>query len=227
MKSHGLKSDPSRRSIARTIALLAMATAVSFGIRADAQSPTVVRSASPPAAANGAAVSRLAYATFLRGNFGVLTIFGLTILPRAVADSAGNTFVADTLFSEFELPNTNNTQFTWDPFVMKVSADGKSVVFTTDLKGQTVTGLALDPAGNIYVAGQGVSGTSAGFIAKLAPDGSVLYNTPITACPWRLPRMPPAPRTLPARRRRIFKPRRELTRLASDPQNARNPTLQL
>jgi uncharacterized protein (TIGR03437 family) len=160
-----------------------MATAVSFGIRADAQSPTVVRSASPPAAANGAAVSRLAYATFLRGNFGVLTIFGLTILPRAVADSAGNTFVADTLFSEFELPNTNNTQFTWDPFVMKISADGKSVVFTTDLKGQTVTGLALDPAGNIYVAGQGVSGTSAGFIAKLAPDGSVLYNTPITALP--------------------------------------------
>src|ERR1017187_4515357 len=126
------------KRINRLTALLAVAAAVSSVIRADAQTQIVVNSASPrAAAANGAAVSRLAYATFLPGNFGVVTVDGLTILPRGVADGAGNTYVADTYWSQVHIPNTGNQQITWDPFVMKVSADGKSIVFTTHLKGQT------------------------------------------------------------------------------------------
>ena len=132
-------------------------------------------------AAHGAAVPRLAYATFLLGNYGVYSFGTLTILPRAVADGAGNTYVADTLFSESRAPHSPDVEFTFDTFVMKVPADGKNTGFVTHVKVQIVTGLALDAAGNIYVVG-GTS-NSPGFIAKLAPDGSVLYTTQISALP--------------------------------------------
>jgi len=106
------------------------------------------------AAPQGAAVPRLAYATFLPGNFNLDTFlegdydvvpFELTILPRAVADAAGNTYVADTLFHENL--DSGNVDFVFDTLVMKVSAGGKSVAFTAHVKVQIMTGLALDPGG--------------------------------------------------------------------------------
>ena len=41
-----------------------------------------------------AAVSRLAYATFLPGNGNFVTTGELQLIPRAVADPAGNTYIA-------------------------------------------------------------------------------------------------------------------------------------
>jgi DNA-binding beta-propeller fold protein YncE len=132
------------------------------------------------AAANAAAASRLAYATFLPGNSGFFNNNDVALLPRAVADAAGNTYVADARLRFTPMPY-GGSQPEFDSFVMKVSADGKNIVFTTHLEGQIPTGLALDAAGYIYVVGQ--SGPSAGFIAKMAPDGSTLYITQIHALP--------------------------------------------
>ena len=130
----------------------------------------------------GADVPRLAYATFLSGNYGVTTFDGLTILPLAVADSAGNTYVADTVLLQSRPQDSPDVLFSFDPFVMKIAADGKSSGFVTHVKGQIATGLALGPAGNIYLVG-GLDPGSAGFVAKLAPDGSILYNIAIPALP--------------------------------------------
>ncbi len=116
-----------------------------------------------------------------------------TFLPydyiRATADRAGNTYVAGPappaqLFS------------TSDGFVTKISADGQSVVFTTTLKNSVVTGLALDTAGNIYAVGLIREGrsfeatpsafqkdTGSGFVAKLGPDGSLIYASRLSAQP--------------------------------------------
>ena len=123
----------------------------------------------------------LRYGTFLPGNYGVVDFGGLTLLPLAVADGAGNTYIADTLFSEDFEQNLANVAYTFDAFVMKVPADGTNTGFTTHVNVQIATGLALDPAGNIYVVGG--TGPGPGFIAKLAPDGSILYTTQISALP--------------------------------------------
>src|ERR1017187_4688180 len=125
------------------------------------------------AAANGAVVSRLAYGTFLSGNYGFVSVDGIALLPRAVADGAGNTFVAYTRFGEISVPHVG-IQFTSDVFVIEVSADGTRIVFDTHVSGGITTTLALDARGNIYVAGEGGYGSGTGFIVKLAPDGSIL-----------------------------------------------------
>jgi uncharacterized protein (TIGR03437 family) len=133
------------------------------------------------AVADGATVPRLAYSTFLNGTNSFVTIGNLTNLPRAIADPAGNTYIAFTNYSEYQIPNSANDVFTYDTSVLKISADGKTVAFTTPLQVQIATGLAVDTAGNIYVVGGLTPG--AGFIAKLAPDGSILYTHGISALP--------------------------------------------
>jgi hypothetical protein len=88
--------------------------------------------------------------------------------------------------------------FAGDGFVAKLSADGSALVYSTLLCGQgddSPSGIAIDTAGNAYVAGStassdfplvgpielarggGVIGLS-GFVSKLSPDGSqLLYST--------------------------------------------------
>jgi hypothetical protein len=82
-----------------------------------------------------------------------------------------------------------------DGFVTKLSADGTGLVYSTYIGGSGVdwgNGIALDSAGNAYVAGQtesasfpttpGVLDTTLGgggdaFVAKLDPAGTVLFST--------------------------------------------------
>jgi hypothetical protein len=88
--------------------------------------------------------------------------------------------------------------FAGDGFVAKLSVDGSALVYSTLLCGQgddSPSGIAIDAAGNAYVAGStassdfplvdpielarggGVIGLS-GFVSKLSPDGSeLLYST--------------------------------------------------
>ena len=88
--------------------------------------------------------------------------------------------------------------FAGDGFVAKLSVDGSALVYSTLLCGQgddSPAGIAIDAAGNAYVAGTtassdfplvdpielarggGVIGIS-GFVSKLSPDGSqLLYST--------------------------------------------------
>ncbi len=95
-------------------------------------------------------------------------------------------------------PCANVYPFAGDAFVVKVSADGSSLVYSTLLCGQgddAPSSIAIDAAGNAYVAGAtassdfplvdplevsrggGVVGLS-GFVSKISPDGSRLtYST--------------------------------------------------
>ena len=102
-------------------------------------------------------------------------------VARVAADSAGNTYLAG---------NRNLGTFS-EAVVMKLDPAGKIVLFTV-LSGKgsdTANGLALDAAGNIYVAGSTSSREfplhnafqstpGPGFLVKLSADGSqLLYST--------------------------------------------------
>jgi hypothetical protein len=102
---------------------------------------------------------------------------------RAVAaDADGNAYVAgDTLGSIDGNPNAGSR----DAFVMKIDAGGNVVwavqIGSADI--DTAKGVALDAAGNAYVAGNTLGSLGAGgnagrndvFLAKVAPDNTVLW----------------------------------------------------
>jgi hypothetical protein len=122
-------------------------------------------------------------------------------------DTAGHAYVTGVANTS-DFPTTagayrtthciNDYWFAGDGFVAKVSADGRSLIYSTLLcgKGDDVPhGIAIDSAGNAYVAGTtassdfplahamqatrggGVVGLS-GFVSKLSADGSqLLYST--------------------------------------------------
>lgn len=103
-------------------------------------------------------------------------------VARTVADSAGNTYIAGS--------RDLSTQ-TSEVFIAKLDGAGKIVLFTTLTgKGSDIANdLALDPAGNIYVAGRTSSANlplrnplqsspGPGFLAKFSPDATqLLYCT--------------------------------------------------
>ena len=111
-------------------------------------------------------------------------------VARILTDAAGNTYIAGS--RTFNLGSSAVSAIPLnDVFVKKLDATGKTVLFTTITgKGNDVAaGLALDAAGNIYVAGSTSSPDfplrnplqatpGQGFIAKFTPDGGqVLYST--------------------------------------------------
>ena len=102
-----------------------------------------------------------------------------------VADAAGNTFIAGSrVYAEGAFPYSGTFS---EVFVTKLDSTGKTVLFTI-LSGKgsdTANALAVDAAGNIYVAGstpspnlplhnplQSTAGP--GFLAKYSPDASQL-----------------------------------------------------
>lgn len=127
--------------------------------------------------------ARLTYGTFVPGGGGASSVDGVPLQPRSVADAAGNTYIAATRLTV--IPSSSGvTQFSYAPFVEKISADGAKVVFTTTFSGGIATAITLDPAGNIYVGG----GTSQGsrFVVKLDPNGALIFNSRIGALPLAL-----------------------------------------
>jgi hypothetical protein len=122
-------------------------------------------------------------------------------------DTAGHAYVTGAALTP-DFPTTpgayrtaacpNVYPFAGDGFVLKLSVDGSTLVYSTLLCGQgddAPAGIAIDTAGNAYVAGTtassdfplvnpieltrggGVIGLS-GFVSKLSPDGSqLLYST--------------------------------------------------
>ncbi len=139
--------------------------------------------------ADGAA---LVYSTYLGGS-------GDDRASRKVAlDAAGNAYVAGAT-SSTNFPTANALQPTLrgvqDAFVTQLSAGGTALVYSTYLGGsgrESADGVAVDPAGNAYVAGQTESsdfptrnavqptfgGVADAFIAELKPSGAALvYST--------------------------------------------------
>jgi hypothetical protein len=136
--------------------------------------------------------SEFIYSTFLGGN-NVEAGFGIAV------DSQGNAYVTGITFSA-DFPVVNALQPTYagrgDVFVVKLTADGSVLVFSTFLGGsdsETGHSLAVDTDGNVYVTGVTSSldfpianpiqstyggGASDAFVAKIASDGSSLvYST--------------------------------------------------
>ncbi len=110
-------------------------------------------------------------------------------------DDDGNVYIAGTTSSDdFPTRNPLQPQIAGpqsDAFIAKLSADGSQLIFSTFLggaSGDTCDALALDPMGNIYIAGSPTtdfpvtdgafdtrrSGSADGYVAKLSPDGSEL-----------------------------------------------------
>jgi Beta-propeller repeat/Abnormal spindle-like microcephaly-assoc'd, ASPM-SPD-2-Hydin len=157
----------------------------------------------------------LLYSTYLGGN-------GSDIPARVAIDNLSDAFVAGST-SSTNFPIVNAYQSTASPnqggvygnygFLTKFSPDGSSLIFSTYLGGSSnvsfqcgttqcwpqpvssVTGLALDAAGNAYVAGttntydfptttgaylttdSTTQNSSVGFVSKISPSGSLGYST--------------------------------------------------
>jgi uncharacterized repeat protein (TIGR01451 family) len=134
----------------------------------------------------------LIYSSYLGGSNSDL---GLAI----AVDSAGSAYVAgSTASTNFPGPSPlqDSKSDLLDAFVLKMSPDGRSLVYATYLGGngeETATGIAVDSAGNAYLAGRTNSssfpvtagafqetkdGRGDAFVAKLNPTGSgLLYAT--------------------------------------------------
>ena len=110
-------------------------------------------------------------------------------VARVVADAAGNTYIAGSRIA-VSTQNPFFGQFA-ESFVMKLDAAGKIVLFTVfSGKGaDAISDMALDPAGNIYVAGSTSSVNlplhnalqstpGPGFIVKFNPDATqMIFST--------------------------------------------------
>ena len=134
---------------------------------------------------------------------------GFTSAQAVAVDSAGNAYVTGEIDSDFEaesipsycdLLNTN-VDYCGNSFAAAVDFTGTAVIYETQLGGGTGLGIAVDSAGNAYVAGGGgINGTSnafqqgsggaqcpggnfntfdcsTAFVAILDPVGTVTYAT--------------------------------------------------
>jgi hypothetical protein len=139
--------------------------------------------------------SRLVYSTYLGGT-------GEDHLNAIAVDASGSAVLTGSTYSpDFPVANAVQANLAGgqDAFVTRLSADGKSLIFSTYLGGSggmlgaTETGhaIALDTAGNIYVAGEtssvnfpirsAVQSANAGwqdaFVSKFGPTGTLVYST--------------------------------------------------
>jgi Beta-propeller repeat len=135
----------------------------------------------------------LDYSTYLGGTGG-------EFLYGVAADSQGNAYITgDTNATDFPVTsNAYQTTFSAGPtaFITEINPTGTALVFSTFLGGSSSgegDGIAVDPSGNIYVAGtttasdfpvtatsayQVVAANGGAFLTELAPGGSSLeYST--------------------------------------------------
>jgi hypothetical protein len=132
----------------------------------------------------------LAYATYLGGS---LEDYGGSI----AVDGAGSAYVVGaTRSANFPVPGGFQTRSRgeYEAFIAKLSPDGSSLAYSSYLGGSghdAAAAIALDPAGNAYVAGASTStdfpgangprpvnrGLSDAFVAKVNPAGSALLAT--------------------------------------------------
>jgi len=149
----------------------------------------------------------IGYLTYLGGS-------GAEIATDIKVDSAGNAFVVGSSNSiNFPGPNAGSGNTKHAAYVTKISPDGSTILYTTFLDGSENDGqnafnigvvrpdLAIDSAGNAYIAGGTDSGDfpvtsnayqttrgcarqffvciepEEGFVAKLNPQGGVVYST--------------------------------------------------
>jgi hypothetical protein len=113
-------------------------------------------------------------------------------------DAVGNAYITgDTTSTDFPLANPVQRRHrgSTDVFVAKLSADGSRLIYVTYLGGSEADvgyGIAIDAAGNAYIAGDTrspdfplanplqprIAGAADVFVAKLSADGStLLYST--------------------------------------------------
>jgi uncharacterized protein (TIGR03437 family) len=134
-----------------------------------------------------AAGTALIYSTYLSGGYS-------TFISGLAVDSAGNVYAVGTTGSNFPLVNPIQSKPA-SGFVAKLNAAGTALVYSTFLGGsvyEAIYGIAVDPAGNAYVAGATASpdfpvvnayqstlaGQGNAFISKLNAAGSALvYST--------------------------------------------------
>lgn len=135
--------------------------------------------------------SALAYAGYI-GGLDLDTATGIAVDPSGSAYVAGATNSDEGGFPEVVGPDTTYNQ-EGDAFVAKLAGDGSALVYAGYIGGSDsdyANGIAVDSAGNAYVAGTTNSDESGfpetvgpdttynqegdGFVAKLAVDGSAL-----------------------------------------------------
>ena len=139
------------------------------------------------------------YGTFLGGRGNDYAEF-LTLDGTGQAVVTGNTLSSDfpTTLGAYDTSNAGD-----DVFVLKLAADGSSILCSTFVGGGGMdvgTSVALDPAGRVVVAGlvsssgfpttpdafdTSPNGQYDGFVLQLAPDlGSLLYSTFLGGTSW-------------------------------------------
>ena len=123
-------------------------------------------------------------------------------------DADGNVYVSGTTYSP-DFPITNAVQSTFagsdgkaDIFVVKLTADGTSLLFSTFLGGTDsdwVTGMAVDESGNVAICGQtfstnfprmdcvGDSSAYRSFVALFSTSGEPSVSGPLDLLLMRLP----------------------------------------
>ncbi len=138
-------------------------------------------------------IDPLIYSTYLGGTHGA-NAYGIAL------DSSGNAYIAGATAST-DFPTVNPLQPAnggggkYDAFVSKFNSTGSTLLYSTYLGGSAddyATGIAVDSAGNAYVAGYTgstdfptqnplqtyIGGGYDAFVAKINPDGSALvYST--------------------------------------------------
>lgn len=143
-----------------------------------------------------AVASGVDWATYLGGN---ADDYGMAV----AVDGSGNVLVCGTTFSEGWTSGGFNTNYSTsrDAFVAKFSPTG-TLLWSTYIGGASddqATGIAVDPAGNVYVVGHTRSrGWTTGgfdtsyndnskqdaFVAKLSPSGTHLWSTLLGGSEW-------------------------------------------
>ena len=100
---------------------------------------------------------------------------------RIAVDAQGNRF---TLQSVAELVQLDPPLYRVFAYVRKIAPD-HAVVWVSRLEGKRLTGLALDPAGNVWVSGFDASleTSPAGFVTQISATGQVIRSAPIDGVP--------------------------------------------